>query len=123
MVKTKKDLTNLRFGSLVVVKQTEDHVYKDGSRKAKWLCICDCGNQKSVIGKNLLNGATRSCGCLQKQVASKLLKTHGKSNTVIYNVWRNIIGRCYNKNLKCYKYYGAKGVDVCDSWRRGSGKK
>lgn len=41
----------------------------------------------------------------------------------LYPVWHGIFTRCYNKNSKDYKYYGAKGVKVCDRWgiRGGQG--
>lgn len=34
-----------------------------------------------------------------------------------YTTWKDIIRRCYDKNSKSYKYYGAKGVTVCDEWK------
>lgn len=34
-----------------------------------------------------------------------------------YRTWYNMITRCYDKNGKDYKSYGAKGVYVCDEWR------
>lgn len=34
----------------------------------------------------------------------------------LYPVWHEIFTRCYNKNSKDYKYYGKKGVTVCDRW-------
>lgn len=33
-----------------------------------------------------------------------------------YNVWVNMLSRCYNKNAKDYKNYGENGVIVCDEW-------
>ena len=33
-----------------------------------------------------------------------------------YNIWHNIIRRCYNPNCSSYKNYGAIGVKVCDRW-------
>jgi hypothetical protein len=38
------------------------------------------------------------------------------SETKQYSVWRGMISRCYNKRNKAYKYYGLKGVTVCDDW-------
>src|SRR5690606_17938493 len=35
-----------------------------------------------------------------------------------YNIWCDIIKRCYNKKHKSYKSYGGKGVAVCDRWKR-----
>lgn len=45
-------------------------------RTAMWLCRCECGNKKVISGPNLKSGKTMSCGCIQRQMTSKL----GKSN-------------------------------------------
>ena len=42
---------------------------------------------------------------------------HGMCGTRIYDIWRDMNHRCYCKNLKNYKNYGAVGVMVCDEWR------
>lgn len=34
----------------------------------------------------------------------------------IYNVYKMIKERCYNKNRKDYKYYGYKGIKMCTEW-------
>lgn len=39
------------------------------------------------------------------------------SNTKVYNTWQNIKNRCYNQNSIQYKWYGARGISVCDEWR------
>lgn len=33
-----------------------------------------------------------------------------------YASWASMKTRCYNKNSNSYKYYGAKGITVCDRW-------
>ena len=55
------DLTGRRFGKLVVLAL--DH--KDERGKTYWLCECDCGNQTVKARNNLIDGNTRSCGCLK----------------------------------------------------------
>lgn len=63
-----KDLTGQRFGRLTVVERDGTYVSPDGlTTTPKWLCVCDCGNTSTVIGRNLITGATRSCGCLRKE--------------------------------------------------------
>lgn len=37
-------------------------------------------------------------------------------NTHIYNVWSEMIHRCYNPKKDHYKWYGGQGVRVCDRW-------
>lgn len=40
-----------------------------------------------------------------------------KSYTTEYRIWIDIKTRCYNVKAHNYKYYGAKGVIMCDRWR------
>lgn len=61
------DLTGQKFGRLTVISRAGND--KDG--RAKWLCRCDCGNERRILGKSLRNGHTQSCGCLNKEVNSK----------------------------------------------------
>ena len=35
-----------------------------------------------------------------------------------YNLWVNMIKRCYDSTCPAYKWYGEKGVTVCDRWHR-----
>ena len=58
-----KDMTNLRFGRLTVIGQTEST-----SSQARWKCQCDCGNITQVEGGGLRRGTTRSCGCWLKDI-------------------------------------------------------
>ena len=71
------DLTGQKFGRLTVVSKSKEH-----STKVKWLCKCDCGNEKlvSVIGSNLKSGYTKSCGCLLKE---KLFERNKKENVFV----------------------------------------
>jgi hypothetical protein len=43
-------------------------------------------------------------------------KHTGRCNNPLYNVWRNIMSGCYNKNVPGYKYSGALGVTVDERW-------
>jgi len=62
-------LIGMRFGKLVVLKRVENVVYS-GKKQSCWLRKCDCGNEKLITGRSLLEGHTQSCGCLQKERAS-----------------------------------------------------
>lgn len=108
-----KDLTGKRFGKLVVIKRSGSDKHKN----ATWLCRCDCGNETIVSGIYLRQGETRSCGCLQRKVVREAKATHGLSKTRLYRVWAGIKNRCYNPRAENYKYYGAKGVTMCDEWK------
>lgn len=65
------------FGRLTVI--SEDG--RSNAGKVKWLCKCECGKYKSVIGSNLKNGKTTSCGCIHREQLSNLRKTHHLSAT------------------------------------------
>jgi hypothetical protein len=62
------DLTGKKFGRLTVIKRDTS---VDSKKGAFWLCRCDCGNEKSISSNALRNGATQSCGCLNKEIISK----------------------------------------------------
>ncbi len=116
MVSAKRDLTGQRFGRLVVVRQDVD---KD-SRYSYWICDCDCGNEKSIRGTSLTSGRQVSCGCIGKErlsLGSRALKKHGETHTRLYRIWRGIIDRTEYPTSISYKYYGARGIRMCDEWR------
>lgn len=60
-----KDLTDMRFGKLTVLKRANDWVGPNGHRHIQWLCQCDCGNTVIVKGSSLNAGYNKSCGCSQ----------------------------------------------------------
>lgn len=62
------DLTGKKFGELTVIKKSE---IKKSNRIA-WECKCSCGNTTIVITNHLTSGHTKSCGCLQKKIASQM---------------------------------------------------
>lgn len=65
------NLTNQTFGRLTVLyRDTETEKLKK-DRHAIWKCKCECGNEVSVVGKDLRAGKTQSCGCLQKERTSQ----------------------------------------------------
>lgn len=64
------DLTGQRFGRLEVLRW--DGI--TGRNHGKWyVCRCDCGQEKTICGHYLRNGATRSCGCLVKERAREII--------------------------------------------------
>lgn len=41
---------------------------------------------------------------------------HGMTNTRLYSIWLGMRSRCYNSEQPTYKYYGARGIEVCVEW-------
>jgi len=58
------DLTGKRFGRLIVIKRSFPN---NNQRQPNWLCKCDCGKEKVILGMSLKSGFTKSCGCLQRE--------------------------------------------------------
>lgn len=113
------DLTGKKFGRLTAL--CVDHIkYKEPRRLGSvvyWKCKCDCGKYSVVTTGALRGGKIKSCGCLQREMASTSNKTHGKSKSDIFKVWVKIKERCINKNCKDFKYYGGRGITICDEWK------
>lgn len=106
MVKTKIKIGD-KYGMLTVLSREPND--KSGTR---WKCLCECGNETIVRGSNLLSGCIKSCGCKRKSMRI----THGMTNTRLYHIWANMIQRCTNPNKPDYKYYGGRGITICDEW-------
>ena len=101
-----------KYGMLTVIGEAETRQSPSGQRKKYMTVQCDCGTVKEVRRSHLVNGKTYSCGC------TKLGKrTHGMSHTKLYDTWCGMKQRCYDENCKSYRWWGAKGVTVCDTWR------
>ena len=78
-----KDLTGLRFGRLVVIKQGDTYISSSGRKRIKWYCNCDCGTEDVLIfGDNLTSNHTQSCGCFKKEQQSKTSKKYNTFNLI-----------------------------------------
>lgn len=113
-----RDLTGRRFHFLVVLRRAEN-----AYRKVRWLCQCDCGKTCVVVSQKLLESRTKSCGCY-RVIAGYRPKTHGmggmgtgKKRLRVYEIWKGMIQRCKNPNEAAYKYYGGRGISVCERWK------
>lgn len=106
------DLLGAVFGRLTVI----DEAGRTKDRHILWECECDCGNTVKVSSRDLVNGHTKSCGCLQKDTIKAIRYKHGDRDARLYSVWKTMKKRCENENCKSYKYYGEKGVCICDEW-------
>ena len=111
------NLQGMRFGRYTVSARVPSD-----SPGTKWLCVCDCGSQKTVRGQVLTRGTTRSCGCLRREVSTargRASKKHGHSaggDSPTLRTWRAMVDRCTNPSDKSWDRYGGQGIKVCKSW-------
>ena len=93
-----------RYGRLTVIREVEPHVNRNGKKERRILCKCDCdGKEVKVRLADLRSGKTKSCGCLQKEKASKNITEINKSN----NNNKNLTLNTYEENhkLNCLTVY------------------
>lgn len=102
-----RDLTGQKFGRWTVL----NHAGKKYAEQF-WLCQCDCGTKRILIGGTLKKGSSKSCGCYSKEQSTK----HGMEQTKTYTTWAQMKARCRNKNHKEYPRYGGRGIQVCERW-------
>ena len=67
-----QDLTGQRFGKLTVLKRADDYISPSGHKTTRWLCKCDCGNQKIINSGSLKKGDSTSCGCVRRDKMRKI---------------------------------------------------
>lgn len=84
-------------------------------------CKCDCGNERLIWLKELERGLSKGCrNCRNERYKNGSpikLTIHGMSKTNTYKVWSGLISRCENPKVRIYKYYGGRGIKVCEEWR------
>ena len=127
-----KNLKDKIFGRLKVIEFS-----KIENRRAFWKCVCECNVEVICNANYLTSGDKKSCGCLRKESSSKnisgqfLKSEKTKRNEKFYidgvknpllAVLNSIKQRCYNKNCREYRWYGAKGIEVCDEWKNNPEK-
>lgn len=100
-------LTGCIFGRWLVLERAPNK-----GRKARWVCVCVCQTVATVWSTSLLSGKSKSCGCGRIEA----ITTHGMKGTRQHEGWRGMRKRCNSPNDPAYRWYGAKGVKVCDEW-------
>lgn len=111
------NLIGQRFSYLTVIA-------RNGSskrRNALWLCQCDCGNTKIYDTTTLRSGHVVSCGCYARKLSSERITRyslkHGHRNTRLYWIWNAIKRRTGDPKYGTYRYYGGRGIKLCDEWQ------
>lgn len=114
------ELIGRRFGRLIVEKKAESL-----NHRARFLCVCDCGNTKLVLGQSLLSGHVKSCGCLHVEKSRQRIEeynlsegreAHGQTKSRLYGIWEGMKTRCLKSTHHSFPNYGGRGIKVCREW-------
>ncbi len=104
------------------LKMIGDSFIVGRSRKA--LFECDCGNRIEMFVQNVFRRGG-SCGCKKAEKVSLSRTVHGENKrgrrTVEYRTWAHVKSRCTNPKCKAFKYYGGRGIKMCDRWLNSFG--
>lgn len=91
-----------------------------------WLWRCDCGTEferdACSVNAAVKRFGRTSCGCKWLAAVSangRKNRTHGLSadNKRLFDIYRHMLGRCYNTKSKDYVAWGERGINVCEEWR------
>ena len=124
------DLTGKKSGRLTILRRS----YVEEKRHAwVWICRCSCGKETYVRTGALTHQTIKSCGCLQREAVRRgrrgierapYMKKAVRSCFGLtaefkaeYDIWRAMKTRCHDISNKSYRYYGARGIAVCEYWR------
>lgn len=116
MKKNYDDLTGMTFGRFKVLSKAGE----DSHHRTLLNCLCSCGEKRVVERYNLRSGHSKSCGCQKRDKQNESHLTHGHSRksaiTSEYRIWLGMKMRCINPKVESFKYYGGRGIKVCDRW-------
>jgi len=108
-----QNLKGKRFGRLTVIDLCDRN-----NGYVLWLCKCDCGNTTKVKSSKLLQGRTKSCGCLKKDNNKENANYYNIKHKRLYNIWNKMKERCCNEKNSAYPNYGGRGITICKEWAK-----
>jgi hypothetical protein len=109
-----KDLTGQKFGRITVISKHSVNKHQQW----EYNCICDCGNEKIIVGNSLSRGSTRSCGCYRKEKASGNSSNSWKGGIAIKNekdrkkIIKKMRSRIRKRDSNTCQNCGAKNTEL-----------
>jgi anti-sigma28 factor (negative regulator of flagellin synthesis) len=103
------NLVGKMFGRWAIIAPSE---HRGSQGETYWFARCTCGREKLVMGRNLRDGRSRSCGC----VWLKHGHTAGGKRSRAYACWVSARQRCNNPRDRNYSNYGGRGIKFYKPW-------
>ena len=94
--------------SIEIIEQLGMRYRTSKSKRKENMCLgkCHCGNKFILSIKDITSGNTNSCGCVRD----------GRSLNKFYQLYRNMVERCYNPNNNRFNDWGGRGIKICNQW-------
>lgn len=115
--KEREDLADQKFGEWTIIERVENRY-----DKRHFLCKCSCGTERVIAYGSLKSGISKRCKTCNDASTGKrstkhgYCKNHKKSSE--YFIWHSMKERCRNPKNQAWKYYGGRGISVCDRWQK-----
>lgn len=112
-----EDIRNMTFGSWLVLDLPPNIRRIKGKTYYHWKVRCGCGLEKYVRTSVLKNQESTKCvNCNNRLKCFYPLKEDANVKHPLYNLWKGVKSRVYNKNSQDYINYGGRGVNMYDDW-------
>lgn len=111
-MKNVPDMEGKVFGKWTVLRRLENDKHGNSS----WLCRCECGEERAVLGARLRSGKSQTCGCTRALSMLQANTTHDGTHHPLYKTWKGMKERCYLESNRSYADYGGRGITVCSTW-------
>lgn len=99
----KLELAGAVFGRLRVIEEAPEGRWG----QSVWVCECDCGERILYTPSQIK--AQRRCN----RHRFVLKPEHRRLRAI----WREMKRRCENPQVAAYRWYGARGIKVCERWQ------
>ncbi|QGH73424.1 MAG: HNH catalytic motif-containing protein [Podoviridae sp. cty5g4] len=105
-----------------LINKTRISFTKNGSGRKIYWALFECPFCKKYVEKEIGSGRkNHSCGCKHFELLGKSNTTHGDAKKLkrrLYRIYYNMKARCYNPNMSSFRYYGQKGIRICEEWHK-----
>ena len=108
----KKEFIGKKYGKITIIDYLGKIKENSGDNHRFWLGKCECGKSIYLRQNDILKEIRKSC-----KKCNKNSYKHGMTNSRLFHIWQNMIGRCYCKTNPDYKNYGARNIKICKEWK------
>ena len=112
MSKTKDNIVGTRIGIYDVLYEC-DFKANDGHKMYHVKCSV-CGHESDKQKRDCKD--VKYCTHVRANGSYRDFEKYKWDNSRLGVIFRSMIQRCYNENNKAYRWYGAKGIKICDEW-------